>query len=280
VPFIYYFPPQVSIWGEWRAKIVSKRARAIIPAFAADAEIYRREGGNVQWFGHPFLDLVKPAEDAAEVMFRHGLDPAKRTMAIMPGSRLQEVETLAEPMVNAARLIKRAHPDLQIILPVAAPHVLPTLEREVRRAEMVDQVTLVSEDVYTLLSKCSVVIVASGTATLEVALLGIPMVIGYRVQPITYHVIKHIIHTRFVGMPNILLNEAVIPELLQGEARAERFAAEALQVLGDPERDRAMRGKLARIRGILGRPEVLARTASFVLREAMGAPRAAVEELV
>ncbi|MBI1807837.1 MAG: hypothetical protein HYR76_12385, partial [Ignavibacteria bacterium] len=168
IPFIYYFPPKVWLWGEWRAKAIAKRATAVIPAFPAEQEIYRREGARVHWFGHPLLDIVKTEGNPDTVLSHEGLDPNRPLLAIMPGSRFQELQELTAAMLGAARIIKEQIPRVQIILPLAAPHLLPALEVEIARAGMTDRVTIINKHVYTCLSRCQVVLLSSGTATVEV----------------------------------------------------------------------------------------------------------------
>src|SRR5579872_3797942 len=199
IPFIYYFPPQVWLWGSWRARAVAKWSKMIIPAFSAEVDIYRRKGGRVQWCGHPLLDLVKPEEDRHGIFLKLGLDPSRPLMAIMPGSRFQELDELAPAMLSAARQIKRRHPKLQIILPLAAPHLLPQIQREIEAAQMTREIKIITGHVYTCLSRCEVVMLSSGTATLENALLGIPMVVAYRVTPPTYFVARRVVSTRFIA---------------------------------------------------------------------------------
>jgi len=267
IPFIYYFPPQVWLWGEWRAKAIARRATAIIAAFSAEAEVYRREGGRVQWFGHPLLDTVKPDGNCAAVYRQLGLDPAARTIAVMPGSRIQEVEQLAAPMLGAVHILRSRHPDLQVILPVAAPHLEGALLHQIQSAGLQKIVRPVAKHVYTCMSGCELILLASGTATLEAALLGIPMVAAYRVSLVTYVVGRTLVRTRFIAMPNILLNDAVIPEFLQEDVTPAKLAATALAILDDPGRAATMRIRLRGIRPLLGSEGVLQRAASFILEE-------------
>jgi lipid-A-disaccharide synthase len=267
IPFVYYLPPQVWFWGEWRAKAIAERAAAIIPAFHAEASIYRREGGRVEWFGHPLIDIVRPDANPGVVFDNLGLDSARETIAIMPGSRFQELEQLAGPMLQAARIIRRRHPRLQVVLPLAAPHLLAALKTEIGRAGMANEVTIVEKHVYAVLSRCALLVLASGTATLEGAILGIPMVAAYRVSPISYLIGRQLVKSRYIAMPNILLDERVVPELLQHEVTPDRIAREALMIIGSHELAQSMRSKLGLIKPMLGVPGVLSRAANFLLRE-------------
>jgi lipid-A-disaccharide synthase len=268
IPFIYYFVPQVWFWGRWRTRGIAAKARLVIPAFPAEAEIFRRKGARVEWLGHPLLDIARPGAEAVRKFIELGLDPSRPTVGLLPGSRLQEVENFGPPLLAAARELQRHRPGLQLILPLAAPHLRGPLEQQIVGAGLAKQVRVIVGDVYTYLSRCEVVLLASGTATLETALLGVPMVVFYCVKPLTYFVAKRLVTSRFIAMPNILMDELVVPELIQEEFTVERLVSEALAVLNDPAHALAVRRKLAQIPALLGQPGVLERAARRVLREA------------
>jgi lipid-A-disaccharide synthase len=271
IPFVYYFPPQVWLWGEWRARAIAKRARLIVPGFKPEADIYSREGGNVRWFGHPLVDTVKPDADPDAVFQTFGLDPRRRTIALMPGSRFQELEQLTDAMFDAARRLLGALPGLQIILPLAAPHFRAEIEQRLHRAGLAGAITVIDEHVYAALSKCECVLLSSGTATLELALLGIPMVVCYRVTPFTYFLGRHLVKSRFIAMPNILAGEEIIPELLQEKVTGELLTTAALRILSDTGYADRMRQNLGRIVPQLGEPGVLRRAADAVYETALEA---------
>ncbi len=269
IPFIYYFPPQVWLWGEWRARRIARQAQMIIPAFLPEAEIYRREGGRVEWYGHPLLDIVRLREDPVEAFRRVGLDPTLEAIGLMPGSRYQEIEELSAPILGAAKIILRQYPDLQLLLPLAAPHLRAAIEQKIREANLSGRITIVTEYVYECLSRCKLLLLSSGTATLEGALLGVPMVAAYRVSPITYVIGRRVVKSRFIAMPNILLNQEVIPEVLQDSVTAERLGALSLKILGDPPLASSIRERLRLTRNSLGAEGVIRQVASSVLREAV-----------
>jgi len=268
IPFVYYFPPQVWLWGEWRARRISRQARLIIPAFRPEADIYTREGGRVEWHGHPLLDIVRVRRDPAEVFRSLGLSTSHRTVGIMPGSRSQEIDELCEPILGAVHIFLRRFPSLQFIMPVAASHLKDGIERQIMRAGLSHRITMISEDVYECLSMCDLLVLSSGTATLEGSLLGIPMVAAYRVSPVTFAIGKRVVKSRYIAMPNILLDEPVIPEVIQERVTADRLASLGLKILCDPEASERMRGQLGRIRGILGSEGVIGRVAASILQEA------------
>lgn len=265
IPIALYFAPQVWFWGKRRARSIARWARLIVPAFRAEAEIYRSCGGHVSWFGHPLVDLVRTADDPRGVVVKAGLDPDERMIALLPGSRAQEVEALTPPMLRAARILRDRDPKLQIILPLAAPHLRPTIERELSEARLEDHVKLVTDDVYTLLSRCEMALMSSGTATLEATLLDLPFVAAYRLSRVTYFLARRLVEHEFMAMPNILSGERVVPELHQGEANGGRMADEASAILENAGRAAEIRGHLADVRATLGEKGVVARAAEKLL---------------
>jgi lipid-A-disaccharide synthase len=268
IPFISYFPPQIWLWKRRVSRTFVEDSTAIISAFPAEAEAYRQQGARVAWFGHPLLDVVRLESDAPEIVRSLGLDPAARTVCLMPGSRAQEIAHLARPMLGAIRLLKERHPDLQLVLPLAAPHLREPIQAALLDTAMESQVTVVDRHHYACLSQSALALTASGTATLEIALLGIPMVVAYRVAPLTGFLARRLLKVPFIAMPNILLDEAVVPEFLQQDVTAERFASEALGILENPGRAAAIRQKLAGVRSRLGQPGAVEKAAALVLNEA------------
>jgi lipid-A-disaccharide synthase len=186
----------------------------------------------------------------------------------MPGSRHQEIEELCEPMLGAARIILTKHPEFQAILPLAAPHLESVIREKILRSNISGSVVVVREGVYELLSMCRLLILASGTATLEGALLGVPMVAAYRVSPVTYMIGRGVVKSRYIAMPNILLDEEVIPEVLQTRVTAEVLASLGLEILLNPHRAQAIVKKFQQIRDMLGTPGVVSRVARSLLHEA------------
>jgi lipid-A-disaccharide synthase len=268
IPFVYYFVPQVWFWGRWRTRGIARKARLVIPAFPAEAEIFRRKGARVAWPGHPLLDIVQPESDSERAFRDVGLDPAKPTIALLPGSRWQEIENLGPTILAAACELQKRQPELQFILPLAAPHLRVAVEKQISQANLAGKVVLMTENVYSCLARCELALLSSGTATLETALLGVPMVVFYRVTALTCFVARQLVNSRFIAMPNILLDEPVVPELIQRDFTVERLVAEASRILFDREHAAAVRRKLAQIPKLLGGSHVLERAARLVLEEA------------
>lgn len=269
IPFVHYFVPQVWFWGRWRARRIAMEAALIIPAFPKELEIFRESGARTEWFGHPLLDLVPEVTPASEPV--HGDDD--RPVALLPGSRVQEIETLGPTLLAAAKRLHEQRPALRFVLPVAAKHLEPPIRKLVADAGMGDLVEIREGWTGVGASGCRLALVASGTATLETALAGVPMVAFYKVRRLTYFAAKMLVKTRFVAMPNILLNERIVPELLQEAFTVESLVAEASALLDCPLRREEMRRNLARIPEVLGGRGAIERAASAILQLALE-PRA------
>lgn len=269
VPVIFYFPPQIWVGPFLFARSVARNSCLVISAFPLEAEIYRRKyGANAISFGHPLLDVAKPSGDADAALRDLGLDPAKPLVGLMPGSRPQEVKILARPMLDAARMLSAENPSLQFVLPVAAEHVRALLEKEVACASLERKVRLVQGSAYTPLSRCEVVLACSGTATLELSLLGVPSVVAYRLDPASHWLARKLSITPYVAMPNVLLGDMVVPEIIQYRITGEHFAARAKEILEQPARARQIRERLAEIPRHLGAPGGVGRAADRILEEA------------
>ena len=267
IPVIYYFPPQAWVASCLFAGGIARNTDLIISSFETEAAIYRRHGGRAVSLGHPLLDIAKPGPNPSEVLARLGLDASRPLMALMPGSRSQEVERLAGPMFGAATIIQRRMPGMQFLLPVASPQLKPRLQEIREQVGCSAEICYLEEEIYTCLSRCDLVMTTTGTSTLEAALLGVPMVAAYRLHPISVWLGRMFASTRYVAMPNLLLNEYVVPEILQRAVTADRLAEAALEILDSPGRQAAMRSRFRELPGMLGEVGVLDRVAELILSE-------------
>lgn len=267
IPVIYYFPPQAWVASGLFAGGIARNTDLIISSFETEAAIYRRHGGRAVSLGHPLLDIAKPGPNPTDAVARLGLDVSRPLMALMPGSRSQEVDILAGPMFGAATIIKRRIPGMQFLLPVASPQLKPRLQEIRDQVGCSAEICYLEEDIYTGLSRCDLVMTTTGTSTLEAALLEVPMVAAYRLHPISALLGRMFSSTRYVAMPNLLLEEYVVPEILQREVTADRLAQAALEILESPSRQAAMRARFRELPGMLGEVGVLDRVAELILGE-------------
>lgn len=263
IPVVFFFPPQVWLWGRWRLPSIVPLGRRVLSAFRPEAEIYRAAGADTVWIGHPLRDVVRVTEDPATALREIGLDPARPVVALMPGSRRNEVRALTTPMLSAARALRERDPRLQFALPLASEGLREEVMRAVGAAGV--DVAVYRPRSYAVLSRARVVLQCSGTATLEVALLGIPAVIAYRCTRLEYAIGTRFIAVDYIGMPNILLGDMVQPEFFYRDVDAAHLTAEAWSLLHDDTRRRAIQTRLATLRDLLGPPGAFTRAADSVL---------------
>jgi lipid-A-disaccharide synthase len=231
--------------------------------FPFEERLYQDAGVPVTFVGHPLVDLVKPAPDRRALLEGLGLRPDAMIVSLLPGSRRQEVAHNLPPLVGAAREMARRRPDLRFLLAVA-----PALDRSAVRAPFGNlPVTAVQGQTLAALEAARVAVVASGTATVEAALLGTPMVVVYRVSPVTYALGRPLVRVPHFAMVNLIAESPVVPELMQGDFTPDRVATEALGLLGDGGRLDRMREDLLMVRKRLGEPGASARAAAAVARE-------------
>lgn len=260
---LYYISPQVWAWRKGRIGQIRRTVNKMAVILPFEVEAYSREGFAVDYVGHPLLDMVKISFSKQESRKRFGLAEDKNTIAILPGSRLAEIRKLLPELLRAAEILKNEIPDTQFVLPLA-----DTLE-EIRVTEIISsfkiKVKVISGHTYDIISCADLALVTSGTATLEVALLNVPMVIVYKVSLLSYFVGRLIVDIKNIGLVNIIAGKTIVPELIQGDANGVRIAEEALSILRNGERKREMIRNLEALRARLGEPGAAIRTAKLAL---------------
>lgn len=264
IPAVFFFPPPVWFWGAWRAPFIGRLAKRVVSVFRPETAIYERAGIDTVWIGHPLRDVVRRSGRREPALQAIGLDPSRRLVVLMPGSRRNEIARLLEPFLGAARLLQLRDLQLQFALPIASEGLRPEIEARVRDHGL-RSLTLYVPSSYDVLGAADMVLHSSGTATLETALLGIPSVVAYRLIPVEYLVARWFMQVPFFSLPNILLGEMVQPEFFQREVDAPHLAAAAWSILSDEARRAAMCAKLARLPELLGPTGVLDRAADAVL---------------
>lgn len=250
VRVLYYISPQVWAWRVGRVKKIARLVDRMAVVFPFEVPFYEKEGVPVTFVGHPLVDTVRPTMTRSAAQARFGIDPARKTVGLFPGSRKGEISNLLQTIIDSALLLRKHYPELQFILPLASSldraDIDPCLE-----AARID-VTVVEDNIYDVMQVCDAIISVSGTVTLEAALMGVPMVIIYRVSPITYAVAKRLIKVDHVGICNIVAGERVVRELIQDDAEPGWIAAEIGRILTDDDYAGEMRAKLAGVKEKLG----------------------------
>jgi lipid-A-disaccharide synthase len=262
-PVLYYILPQVWAWRRGRIGKLVKRAQRMAVVFPFEAELYARAGGRVSFVGHPLLDRVVPAQDRDATLARHGFNADARLLALLPGSRPAEVGYLLRPMLEAAMALATKHRLTPTI--ALAPTLDAGLLREIAGASALDGVQIIQDDTYSIIAASDLALVASGTATLETALLGCPMVIAYKMSSLTYTVARMLVRgVDFIGMPNILAGRAIVPELIQGDVTPGNLVRAAEPMLVEPLHSETA-AALRAVRANLGAPGAADRVAAMAM---------------
>ena len=263
VPVVYYISPQIWAWRPRRLETIRRIADRVLVIFPFEESIYRERGVPVEFVGHPLIDLATPAGDRRGFLSARGLPPDAPTVAILPGSRPNEVSRILPELVAAAERIAAAVPRAQFVI-ARAPHLDDRLFEVLQNLPL--RTAVVEGDADTVLAASDVALTASGTATVQTALHDTPMVIVYRVSPLSYRLLRRLVKVDAIGMVNLIAGDRIVPELVQDAFTAEAVAAEAVSMLTDPARAAAVRSGLAKVRARLGGPGASHRAAEAILR--------------
>ena len=252
IKIFYYISPQVWAWRKSRINKIKRLVDKMAVILPFEVDTYAAKGFAVDYVGHPLLDLVKPTYSKQESQKIFNLDESKTTIGLLPGSRQSEVVKLLPEMLRAAEILAQKIQNVQFILPLADTLEKKTVDDIVSGFTI--KVKVISGQTYDAVSCCDLAIVASGTATLETALLSVPMIIIYKISPLSYFIGKMIVNVKNIGLANIVAGKTVVPELIQEDVSGNRIAAEAMDILTNAERKREMIKELAAIRSKLGNP--------------------------
>ncbi|HET9399401.1 MAG TPA: lipid-A-disaccharide synthase [Candidatus Acidoferrales bacterium] len=259
VPCVYFIAPQFWAWRPWRARLVKRRFKKALCIFPFEVDFYRKAGVDAEFIGHPLVDFVKPSMSCEQFLSKCGLDAARPVVALLPGSRHNELRHNLPELLASARQIAKQKPDAQFLVALAPGH---TAEAQALSGEKT--VCCVGGATYDAIASASVAVVASGTATVETALLGTPMVVVYRVAPVTSVVLRVLVTTPYFAMPNLIAGRRVVPELFQSQFNAERVADETICLLRDDEARRNQLSGLAEVRARLGPGGAIERAAEII----------------
>jgi len=266
IPVVYYISPQIWAWRAKRLAAIRKFADLVLVIFPFEEAIYRDGGVPVEFVGHPLVDLARPSAPRAAFLNAQRMSQSSPTIGILPGSRPNEVTRILPDLMIAAKKIRLRFPSAQFLVARA-----PNLDDEHFESLSAGGQTLLrvlEGETDAILAASNVVLTASGTATVQTALHDTPMVIVYRVSPITYRLLRRLVTVDQVGMVNLIAGEAVVPELIQDAFTPAAVAGEAIAILSDGARVMRIRAGLARVREKLGGPGASRRAAEAILRVA------------
>jgi lipid-A-disaccharide synthase len=266
---IYYISPQVWAWRSYRVKAIKRNIDRMIVILPFERDFYQRAGVNVDYVGHPLVDTVQVTATREEFCSRHGFEASRPIVALLPGSRRSIMKFILPVVFEAVTLLEKTHPDLQFAMALA-----PTAARQEAEQQLTQRIAsggglknlrLVFDDTYNALAACRASAVVSGTATLEAAIIGAPMVVVYRASWLDWNLFWPMINVESVALPNLIAGHNIVPELLQDRLTEETLATHLADLLDDDDRREQMRKELALVREQLGAPHASERAAQTVL---------------
>jgi lipid-A-disaccharide synthase len=239
IPAIHYVSPQIWAWRGWRVRRIARSVTRILVMFPFEAPLYEKAGVPVTYVGHPLADVIPIAPNKLEARAALRLPAGKLIVALLPGSRRSELQYMAKSFVLAAHRFRQEVADVHFVCPTVTRDTRDMFERAAHGHDRTDlPLTLLFGHSHEALAAADLALVASGTATLEAALFKTPMVITYRQSPITWALMRRMFYLPYVGLPNVLAGEKLVPELLQHEANPAALAGALLKLLRDTDAQR------------------------------------------
>ncbi|MBI5854677.1 MAG: lipid-A-disaccharide synthase [Nitrospirae bacterium] len=262
---VYYIAPQFWAWRPGRIRQMQQYVDHVAVILPFEPELYRRAGVRCTFVGRPLLDAVAPSYDQAEVRRRLGLASAGPIIGLLPGSREQEVHRLLPLLLESAGALKQEFPNLGLVLAQARSVSESWLNGPIRASGL--PVAIARDQANEVMAASDLLLVASGTATLQAAIVGTPMIITYRTSWVGWQIAKRLVRVQWAGLANLVAGREIIPELIQSNATVDRMVSEALRLLRDRPAWERMRGELRAVRDALGTPGASRRAAQVVLSE-------------
>jgi lipid-A-disaccharide synthase len=263
IPIVYYVSPQVWAWRRGRVKVIREIVDKMLVILPFEEDFYRREGIPVRFVGHPLVDVVKPREDRSRFFETVGLHPDRPVVAVLPGSRKREIELHLPILIKAMKMMLVERAELQFLVLEA-----PTIRREEiqsRLGGLTEQIPVISDSTYEGLAHATAAIVASGTATVEAALCGTPMVVVYRTSKLSYMLGKPFVQVPHYAMVNLIAKRRLVPEIIQDDLTDKAVVQETLHLLEDTSAADAMRQGLEDVKARLGEGGASHRAAQEVI---------------
>jgi lipid-A-disaccharide synthase len=260
IPVIYYVSPQVWAWGKGRIAKIKRLVDKMIVVFEFEKEMYLKEGVKADWFGHPLLEIVHPRNTREDFLKKNNLASDTRFIGLFPGSRLQEIERILPVMRDSLAELSKQGLTLKGIIG-CTPGIDDKLYRNLGGANLL----YMRAQTYDLMTYSELNLVASGTATLECAILGRPLFILYKTSPATYHIAKSLIKIPYVGLVNVVAGEKIIPEFIQRDCRPEQIARQMQIFFKDDNYKNEMLAQVSKIKSKLGQPGASKKVAELVL---------------
>ncbi len=263
IPVVYYISPQVWAWGRNRVKIIKKNVKKMVVFFAFEKEFYKTYGIDAEFVGHPLVDVVKVTASRDEVLNKLSFSKDKRTVAILPGSRVSEITMLLPEIAKAASIVSEKIGNVQFIISKRPDRPISMYDSALKGTSF--DYRLAEGDVHNIVAASDFAVVASGTATLETGMLGTPLIVVYKSSLITYILYNIVKDINFLGLVNVVAGKEVAPELLQYKMTADNIADKIIEALSDPVKLAEKRRELAAILPSLGSGGASMRAAKAIL---------------
>lgn len=260
IPVVYYICPQLWAWGQRRVKKIRKNVDLPLVIFKFEEDFYAKFGISAKFVGHPLVEEISPLNNPVEFYEKHALDPNKKVIALLPGSRLNEVKKILPELIQVAALNKADH-QLQWVVGKSV-----SIPMEIYRDIIGNNhfVRVIERDTHSLMKFAHVAFVASGTATLETGFLETPMIVLYKVSPLTFHIGKYLVKIKNIALVNIVLGKSVVPELIQDQVRVDLLNFEFKRYLDDADYHLSVQRQLSKVKEILGPAGASARAAQEI----------------
>ena len=264
IPTVHYASPTVWAWRQYRLRKIRRAVDLMLTLFPFEAEFYQSHGMHARFVGHPLADMIPERSDRGAARDALGIAREGKVVALLPGRRKTEVDFLAEPMLGAARWLAARRQGLEFVVPLVDGTVRARFEQALAKCPDHPSMRLIDGNARDAMTAADVVLLASGTASLEAMLLKRPMVIVYRMMTLTWLIANIVVHSSYIGLPNLLAKKRLVPELLQNDVVPERMGAEVLRFLDDPALVEALEREFHDIHAVL-RNDASERAAEAVL---------------
>lgn len=266
IPIFYYISPQVWAWRSGRVKKIGKLVDGMGVILPFEKYFYKEKGVEVDFVGHPLLDTVETKFSKTDFFEKHGIDSETLAVGLLPGSRKKEIATMLPIFMEAAKLLTNAlSKKIAFLLPLASTLSIEDLKENGLEDYGID-IKVITGERYDLMASCDAVMAASGTVTLELAILNVPMIVSYRVSPMTYLLGRHLIKVKYASLVNLVAEKEVVPELLQDDATPEKICTAVENFLLNETSRKNMFVGLKEVRARLGSPGASLRTAKLALK--------------
>ncbi len=262
VKVMYYVSPQIWAWGRNRIKLIRKNVDRMAVILPFEVEMYEREGIDVTYVGHPLIDIVGTDLGREEFLQRLGLPGDGRLVALLPGSRTQEIRQHIEPLMSMVSKLRQKLPEVEFLI-VTLPALRDLVAERMERSG--ESLAITTNHRYDAISHSDLAVACSGTATLEAALLGTPMIVIYRLALLSWAVGRLIVKVPYISLANLVAGEEIVPEFIQNAVNADALAAEAADILTNDTRRTRMEGQLQNVKLSLGPGGATARAAQLAL---------------